>query len=126
MKRKKQPEESPTPYAKMLEKEMGRVDFELTAEEIERRIRGFDPYPTVYAWYRGKQLKLFRAEVAEGKENAALGEIIAVTDRGFTVQFKDRGLLILEVQPEGKKRMDAPAYLRGARMTAGEMLSDHG
>ena len=122
----KQPEESPTPYAKMLEKEMGRADFSLGAGELERRIRGFFPYPTVYAYVNGKQLKLYRAAVTDGMEGKMPGEIIGISKQGFTVQCGDESaLLITEVQPEGKKRMDAPAYLRGARIEVGEMLKDH-
>ena len=122
----KQPEESPTPYAKMLEKEMGRADFTLPAAVLEKRIRGFDPYPTVYAWLSGKQLKLYKAEVTEGDAGKTPGEIIGISKRGFTVQCGgDTALLVTEVQPEGKKRMDAPAYLRGARLNTGALLTDH-
>lgn len=112
-------------YARMLDKALGKVDFSMPAEEIERLIRGLNPWPSAYTFYHGKTMKLWKAKVvsadADG-EAAAPGQILSVDKKGFTVQTGDGALRILELQLEGKKRMDAGAFLRGCSMTAGEIL----
>lgn len=120
-------------YARMLDKALGKIDFSMTAEEIERLIRGLDPWPSAYTSYHGKTMKLWKARVVSGADaspdgpagaagHAAPGEILAVDKMGFTVQTGCGALQILELQMEGKKRMDAGAFLRGCQMTAGEIL----
>lgn len=112
-------------YARMLDKALGKVDFSMPAEEIERLIRGLNPWPSAYTFYHGKTMKLWKAKVvsadADGGE-AAPGQILSVDKKGFTVQTGDGALRILELQMEGKKRMDAGAFLRGCSMAAGEIL----
>ena len=112
-------------YARMLDKALGKVDFSMPAEEIERLIRGLNPWPSAYTFYHGKTMKLWKAKVvsadADG-EAAAPGQILSVDKKGFTVQTGDGALRILELQMEGKKRMDAGAFLRGCSMAAGELL----
>lgn len=112
-------------YARMLDKALGKVDFSMPAEEIERLIRGLNPWPSAYTSYHGKTMKLWKAKVvsadADG-EAAAPGQILSVDKKGFTVQTGDGALRILELQMEGKKRMDAGAFLRGCSMAAGEIL----
>ncbi len=112
-------------YARMLDKALGKVDFSMPAEEIERLIRGLNPWPSAYTFYHGKTMKLWKAKVvsadADG-EAAAPGQILSVDKKGFTVQTGDGALRILELQLEGKKRMDAGAFLRGCSIAAGELL----
>lgn len=112
-------------YARMLDKALGKVDFSMPAEEIERLIRGLNPWPSAYTFYHGKTMKLWKAKVvsadADG-EAAAPGQILSVDKKGFTVQTGDGAIRILELQMEGKKRMDAGAFLRGCSMAAGEIL----
>ena len=112
-------------YARMLDKALGKVDFSMPAEEIERLIRGLNPWPSAYTFYHGKTMKLWKAKVvsadADGGE-AAPGQILSVDKKGFTVQTGDGALRILELQMERKKRMDAGAFLRGCSMAAGEIL----
>lgn len=108
-------------YARMLDKALGKIDFSMEAEEIERLIRGLNPWPSAYTSYHGKTMKIWRAEVVEVGEGSP-GQIVSVDKKGFTVMTGDQGLHVLELQMEGKKRMDAGAFLRGCQMTAGEIL----
>ena len=108
-------------YARMLDKSLGKIDFSMSAKEIERLIRGLNPWPSAYTSYNNKTMKLWKAKVVPGKE-AVPGQILAVDKKGFTVQTGDGALQILELQMEGKKRMDAGAFLRGCQLTAGEIL----
>lgn len=112
-------------YARMLDKALGKVDFSMPAEEIERLIRGLNPWPSAYTFYHGKTMKLWKAKVVSADvdgEAAAPGQILSVDKKGFTVQTGAGALRILELQMEGKKRMDAGAFLRGCSMAAGEIL----
>lgn len=141
----KQPEESPTPYAAMLKKEMGRIDWTKCAREIECLIRGLDPWPSAYTIYRGKTLKLWAAAVVEdqaadlkrssdlslqGKTNTAegrlreelCGTVAFVSKQALWIRTGSGLLSLREVQPEGKKRMTIDAFLRGYPVETGELL----
>ena len=74
-------------YAGMLDKAMGRVDWSRGAEEIERLIRGLNPWPSAYTSYKGKTLKFWDADVVVQKEErtAEPGEIVSVEEERFLV-----------------------------------------
>ena len=122
----KQPEESPTPYAAMISKKMGLMDFSKSAVELERLVRGLNPWPSAYTFLNGKTLKVWKCAVERaecGKE--APGTIIGVDKSGIHVACGRDTLILKEVQLEGKKRMETDAFLRGYQVTAGTMLKDH-
>ena len=108
-------------YARMLDKALGKIDFSMPAVEIERLIRGLNPWPSAYTTYNGKTMKLWKAEVVNGGKGMP-GEVINVDKKGFTVMTGDGALKVLEVQLAGKKRMDAGAFLRGVKMETGIVL----
>lgn len=131
----KQPKESPTPYARMLDKELGNIDWNSSAVSIERLIRGLSPWPSAYTDWDGRTMKIWQAEVCggEGNEGAVAeekgigaekrpGEVVRVEKDGFYVQTGDGVLKITELQIPGKKRMDAGAFLRGYSIKMGEIL----
>ena len=115
-------DDSQASYAKMLRKEMGRIDFTRSAQEIERLIRGLNPWPSAYTSLQGKTLKIWEAGVKEGKTAYAPGTVCSVASDSFCVQTGQGILEILEVQLEGKKRMGAGAFLRGYEIKSGELL----
>lgn len=108
-------------YARMLDKALGEIDFSMAAAEIERLIRGLNPWPSAYTSYNGKTMKIWRAKVVEGGEGTP-GQIISIDKKGFKVMTGEKALYVLELQMEGKKRMDAGAFLRGCQMKEGELL----
>ena len=120
----KQPEESPTPYAAMITKQMGLMDFRKSAEELERLVRGLNPWPSAYTFYNGKTLKIWDADVLEEAvpTDAVPGQVLQADKHGFTVAAGEGILKINELQLEGKKRMAADALLRGFTITPGEIL----
>ena len=121
--REKQPEESTTPYASMISKKMGEVDWRRSAKSIEQLIRGLDPWPSAYTKLQGKTLKLWKAQVLqENVTNAAPGEVVKVEKDTFYIQTGEGILKMKEVQLEGKKRMDTAAFLRGFNLSPGERL----
>lgn len=115
-------------YAKMLTKNMGEMDFAKSAVELERLIRGLNPWPSAYTYLQGKMLKVWEAEVvseervSEVQRYGQPGVILAVEKDCFIVQTGEGALKILSVQLEGKKRMDVAAFLRGYTVEVGEFL----
>ena len=106
-----QPEQGVT-YAGMLKKEEGRLDFSRPAVELERKVRGFNPWPGTYFEWEGNLLKVHRAAISPGMMRE--GERLIVD--GLPAVATSEGVLLLEeVQPAGKKSMPGKAFLAGAR-----------
>lgn len=115
--------ESPTPYARMLTKEMGELDWSRSASELERLIRGLNPWPSAYTGLLGKTLKIWDADVCEEEwAGSACGEIVRVSKEAFYVACGQGVLKIKELQLQGKKRMDTAAFLRGYHLEEGSIL----
>ena len=106
-------------YAKMLSKSTGEMDFNKSAVELERLIRGLNPWPSAYTYLQGKMLKVWEAEVTEGVSGQEPGTIVFVEKDSFTIQTGEGGLKVTSLQLEGKKRMDADAFLRGFTLEKG-------
>jgi len=106
-----QPEEGAT-YAPMLKKEEARLDFTRPAEELERRVRAFNPWPGAFMDFDGAMLKIHRAHVEQGRAEA--GQRLVYRDQP-AVGAGERLLVLDEVQPPGKKPMSGKSFLSGAR-----------
>ncbi len=109
-------------YARMLDKHMGNIDFTKEAVVIERLIRGLNPWPSAYTTLDGKTLKVWKADVMDKEFEAAPGEIVEITKDCFVIQTGKGALKVKELQLEGKKRMDAGAFLRGYVLKEGTVL----
>lgn len=111
-------------YAKMLNKEMGKINWEDDAVKIERYVRGLNSWPSAFSFIKGKQLKIWKSEVADEVTpgNDLTGTIVAVDKKSFSVACGTGVLRILEVQLEGKKRMDVDAFARGYEIKVGDRL----
>lgn len=107
-------------YAPILKKEDGRVDWTRSARAISNQARGFDPWPGAFTKFRGELLQLRRVRAVE--ESAGGPGRIEVAGRALKVACGEGGLEVLELQPEGKRRMTAPEFLNGRRPESGEML----
>lgn len=117
--------ETTTAYAKMLDKQLGNIDWNQSAIEIERLIRGLTPWPSAYTNWNEKVMKIWDAEVWDidlEMEDAKPGTIVKVEKDAFYVQTGEGLLKVCELQIPGKKRMDAGAFLRGYQVKAGETL----
>lgn len=129
--------ESTTPYAKMLTRQSGLIDWTADAERIARMVRAYDSWPGTCSFLNGKMVKIWKASPLTGSGEQALqgrmpsgqgslgtrpGEI-CLAHRDDLVVGTGAGLLrLLEVQPEGKKRMDAAAFLRGYHPQQGDVF----
>lgn len=121
----KQPEESPTAYAGMIKKSMGNLDFSRPAAELERLIRGLNPWPSAYTRLDGKTLKIWKAQVREeeqGQETLEPGTVWITEQQELLVKTGKGMLKITELQLEGKKRMETEAFLRGYKVERGKRL----
>ncbi len=104
-------DESQATHVGMIKKEMGLIDWNRPAVEIERLIRGLNPWPSAYTFIDGKSLKLWSATVSD--KTGEPGQVIEVNKNSFTVACGQDSLEIKELQLEGKKRMAAGDFLRG-------------
>ncbi len=111
-------DESQATHVGMISKEMGNVDWTKPADEIERLIRGLNPWPSAFTFIDGKQVKLWSATVVEGTGEP--GTIIDVNKNVFTVACGSQALEINELQLEGKKRMATGDFLRGYSLEIGK------
>jgi methionyl-tRNA formyltransferase len=103
-------DDSQATYAPILKKEDGRIDWNMSAGEIANRVRGFQPWPGAYTFASGKKLAIWKARAVEGSlPPGNVGD-------GFRVGCGMGLLEVVEVQPEGKKRMSAAAFLSGHRV----------
>ena len=105
-------------YSPMIRKEMSALDFSKSAAEVHNIIRGV----TGFTMLDGKRLKVFRSEISDNiAPDAPNGSI--VDEKRFAVKCGDgKAVIFTEVQPEGKKRMASADFLRGKKLTKGEIL----
>ena len=109
-------------YAPMLSKADGHIDFSMSPEEIERRMRAFDPWPGTFAEIDGRTFKLWAAEALEEKTDAPNGTVIAAGKDGLDISAGGRVLRVTQLQAPGKKRMATGDYLRGNLIEIGTVL----
>jgi methionyl-tRNA formyltransferase len=127
--------EEDSSYVKMINKSMGKLDFTKSAAELERLVRGLNPWPSAFTSLNGKMLKIWDSDCYTGKEavseypqisedleNAAIGSIAAVTKDCFFIKCGTDLLKVNEMQLEGKKRMRTQDFLRGSKLEAGTVL----
>ncbi|MBI3085008.1 MAG: methionyl-tRNA formyltransferase [candidate division NC10 bacterium] len=88
---------------------------------LVNRIRGLSPAPGAYLTWRGQRLKALRAEGREGAGPS--GMVLTVESRGIVCGTGDGAIALLEVQPEGKRRMTGAEFARGQRLQAGARLT---
>lgn len=104
--------------APMLEKAMGRLDLTRPARELHNQVRGMNPWPGAFCTAGGKTLKIHETRVAAG--SGVPGTLLCADP--VTVACGEGALQLVTVQPEGKPRMAAEAWLRGARLPQGARL----
>jgi len=110
--------------APMLRKEDGRIDWSMRAEQIANRVRAFVPWPGAYTWLRGKLIHIWRARPAERAPAGPPGALQVAEGRLWASCGEQSVLEILELQQEGRKRMSAGEFLRGARLSENERFGE--
>ena len=128
----KKQDEASASYVHMLKKSLGQIDFKNSAEEIERLIRGLNPWPSAYTSLDSKMLKIWDADLADQEELKLLGlsdssdfepgKIVAVSKNNIYVACGSGVLRLNELQAEGKKRMSCADFLKGHKIEAGRLI----
>ena len=115
--------ESQATYSKLTTSEDAEIDWHLSAVELWRRVRAYNPWPGCYTWCQGKRLKIHEATPAEDMAEGEIGEVIALKDPPGVGVITGRGTLGLgQVQLEGKGKMSADDFVRGQRDFIGSIL----
>lgn len=109
-------------HTRMLDKALGNIDWTQDAEVIERLIRGLNPWPSAYTHWNGKTLKLWKAQVLSEEFEGVPGQVVVSEKDRLFVKTGKGVLSVLELQPEGKKRMAVEAFLRGYPVETGTVF----
>lgn len=110
-------------YEPLLEKTLGELDWQKSAQEIDNLVRGVNPWPGAYTFIGGEVLKVWKTKVHPREEQARAGEILAASPKeGLFVQTGAGVLEIVEMQAAGSKRMPAKDYMRGHPIAVGSVL----
>ena len=124
---KPQPQEDrEATFAPLLTKTDGLINWSSNASTIERCVRGFQPWPSAYTYFKSDRLAIWKAGLVETTHSAAApGEIIAAHGDDLIVKCGDEtALRLLEVQPEAKRRMSARDFLNGAHLKIGDRFGE--
>ncbi|WP_409424260.1 methionyl-tRNA formyltransferase [Pseudoalteromonas sp. RW-H-Ap-1] len=112
-------------YAKKLSKEEANIDWSMDAEQIERNIRAFNPWPVCFTQMSGNTVKIYQANVVE--QSGIAGTVLASDKNGIVVACGKHALSIGELQPQGKKPMAISDFLNGRSdwVTPGTVLGEN-
>lgn len=111
-------DDSKSCYAKMLTKEMSKIDFTKSAQEVHNQVRGLNSWPSASALLNGKRIKIHRTLIAHGKGEP--GQVLSLNP--LVVACGEGAVEITELQPEGKKRMSAQSFINGLHNIKAEEL----
>ncbi len=103
--------------APIIQKEDGLLDFTRPAVELERRLRAFTPWPGVFTGLNGARIKVHRTKVGSGRGTP--GTVLSADSGGIEVACGEGSIVLLDVQPEGKRVMSAAEFLTGRRLAPG-------
>ena len=108
-------------YAKMITRELCPIDWSKSAFEVHNKVRGLQTWPVAITSYNGKNIKIHKTVMTDIKGKVA-GEVIDNNKRLIVSCGDGKCVEILELQAEGKKRMNALAFLQGNRIEIGDIL----
>jgi len=112
-------------YTSPITKEDGVINWQMSAEEISRRVRAFYPWPGCYTWWQGKLLKILEAITLHKDKDLLPGKVVALALGQPAVVGVETGggiLGLLRVQLEGKRALTAAEFLSGQRTFVGSTL----
>ena len=109
-------------YAAKLTKAMGKIDWSKNAKEIQNQIRAFTPWPSAYAFWKNKRIKMLKSELVTGlRESHAPGTILKIDPKGLMlIQATGGAILVSRLQPESGKAMDPYSFSLGYQIKAGD------
>ena len=111
-------DESLATHTSKITKELCPIDFNKTAYEVHNKVRGLNPWPVAVTKIAGKTVKVYSSRVSD--MSGAAGTILSL--KPFVVACGDKSVELIEIQPQGKKRMTAQAFLAGHKLNIGDKL----
>jgi len=116
-------DESQATYSKLITSKDGEIDWHLSALELSRMVRAYNPWPSSYTWCQGKRLKIHRASPLGDGRNGEIGKVIALGEQPGVGVVTNQGILgLCQVQLEGKHAMSVTDFVRGKRDFIGSVL----
>lgn len=106
-------------YSKIIKKEMAKIDWTDDAAQNYNKIRAFNPSPVAFTFFDGQPFKIFEAEICD--ESGVAGTILSVENK-LIIACKNRSLSLIKVQKAGGKPMSIGDFLRGNKLTVGEVF----
>ena len=110
-------------FCSTIKPEQEKLNLSLSAKEIVGWIKGLSDEPGAYLYLNNNKLKIYRAKVVDNSVTDAIGTIVKADKSGLYMQAKDGVISLLEVQKEGKKRMDYRSFINGNQNLLGQKLS---
>ncbi len=116
-------DESLVTFCSTIKPEQEKLDLGLTANQIVGWVRGLSDEPGAYLYLNNLKLKIYKAKKVNEVVDHEVGEIVKADKNGLYFQAKDGQIAILELQKEGKKRMDYRSFVNGNQNLLGQKLS---
>lgn len=111
-------------YAPMLKKEDGHIDWSKGgAEDIRNLVRGMNPWPGAYTYWQGIRINIYKGRIREDGIKDRPGTVLRASSEGIEVATGRGIFVITELQPEGRKRMEASEFLKGYRVEKNKVLN---
>jgi methionyl-tRNA formyltransferase len=116
-------DEAQATYSKLITSEDGDIDWHLSAVELWRKVRAYNPWPSCYTWCQGKRLRIHEAIPLGGGRVREIGEVIALAEHPGVGVVTGEGILgLCQVQLEGRREMSVDDFVRGKRDFIGCVL----
>lgn len=109
-------------YAPIMNKSLGNIDWNKSANDIHNLVRGVNPWPSAYTIYNNSTMKVWKTEVLNEISNKIPGTILSVDKDGIRVSTKDNVILVKEIQMPGKKRVLVSEYIKGNSIETNVLL----
>ena len=116
-------DENEVTFCSIIKPEQEKLDLSMTAKQLVGYVRGLSDEPGAYLYLNGLKLKIYKAQVVDSLVNAEVGTIVKADKSGLYMQTKDGIISLLEIQKEGKKRMDYRSFINGNQNLLGQKLS---
>ena len=115
--------ENEVTFCSLIKPEQEKLDLALPAQSLAGWIRGLSDEPGAYLYLNNIKLKIYKAKAIDNSVSAEVGAIIKADKNGLYMQAKDGVISLLEIQKEGKKRMDYRSFINGNQNLLGQKLS---
>ena len=117
--------DSEASYAALIDKTMAEIDWNKTSQEIHNLVRGTNPWPVAYTFFKGNRIKIFRTQLIKDyvtDQEAVPGTILQVSNEGIFAKTADGVILIKEIQMDSSKRMEVKEFIKGHKIEDGIIM----